>query len=232
MSKVVSTIFTKSGHVDFEQVSSAANILHKGGVVALPTDTIYGIAAKVDNLKALDRVFKIKGRDLTKPLSVCVASIQEVEDVAETSSLHPLTLSSLLPGPVTLLLKRTKKLNLELNPGLDTVGIRVPDQNFILSVCRMTGPLALTSANRSGDTNPLQVSEFEELWPELDCIYDCGLSYNHMDIEFDEEKKRKAGSTVIDLSMDKKYLIVREGVGLSRSISTLNRLGYRRLNKV
>lgn len=232
MSKVISTICTKSGHVDFGQVCSAANILHNGGVIALPTDTIYGIAAKVDNKGALDRVFKIKGRDSTKPLSVCVASIKEVEELAETNSLHPLTLTSLLPGPVTLLLKRTKKLNPELNPGLDTIGVRVPDQNFILSVCRMTGPLALTSANRSGDSNPLHVNEFEDLWPELDCIYDCGLSYNHMDIEINEEKKRKAGSTVIDLSRDKKYLIVREGVGLSRSISTLNRLGYRRLNKI
>lgn len=230
-SKVIATICTRSGHVNFDQVSSAANILLKGGVIALPTDTIYGIAAKVDNLKALERIFKIKERDLAKPLAVCLASIEEVEDIAETKSLHPLTLPSLLPGPVTLLLKRTANLNPGLNPGIETVGIRIPDNSFTLAVCRLTGPLALTSANRSGDSNPLQVSEFEELWPELDCIYDCGLSHNHMDMEsMDESRRQKAGSTVIDLSKDKKYSIIREGLGLNRVVNTLNRLGYRNSN--
>lgn len=229
-SKVVATICTRSGHLNFDQVSSAANILHKGGVIALPTDTIYGIAAKVDNSKALDRIFKIKRRDLTKPLAICLASIEEIENVAETESLRPLTLSSLLPGPVTLLLKRTTKLNPELNPGLETVGVRIPDHNFTLAVCRLTGPLALTSANRSGDSNPLQVSEFEELWPELDCIYDCGLSRNHLDVELmDEDDRRRIGSTVIDLSKDDKYFIIREGLGMKRAVNILNRLGYRNM---
>lgn len=229
VSKVVNTVFTKSGHVDFEQVSSAADILNKGGVIAVPTDTIYGLAAKAANSKALNRIYKIKERNLEKPLAVCVSKIEEVEEIAETKSLHPLTLSSLLPGPVTLLLKRKANLNPELNSGLETVGVRIPDHNFIIALSAIVGPLALTSANRSGESSPLVVSDFEELWPELDCVFDCGLLHNHIDLNLDGDKKLRAGSTVIDLTVAKKYTIIREGCSLLRTINTLNRLGYRKV---
>lgn len=222
--RIVNIIYNKSGQIDREQVNLACSYLDKGGVIALPTDTIYGIAAKVDDSNALDKIYKIKNRDTTKPLSICLSQIDEVDSITN-QKLHPKILRSLLPGPITILLKRGENLNKDLNPGIDTIGVRVPNHNFIVMVARMVGPLALTSANRSGETSPLMAEDFKELWPELDCVFDCGLLQKQLDDNL--SNNQRLGSTVVDLTQPNVYNIVREGCALNRTINLLHRFGYR-----
>lgn len=225
-SNVIKVAYNRLGLFDSDIIKSVCHYLNTGGVVAIPTDTIYGLAAKADDVDALDKIYQIKGRDKTKPLALCLATIEEIDHVAETSQLNKRVLPSLLPGPVTILLKRSQNLNAKFNPGLETVGIRVPDYDFVRVICEAVGPLALTSANKSGEASPLNATDFEELWPEVDCVINSGALQNILPES--ELRLQRLGSTVVDLTEKNLYKIVREGCALNRTIRTLDRFGYRR----
>jgi tRNA A37 threonylcarbamoyladenosine synthetase subunit TsaC/SUA5/YrdC len=123
--------------------------------------------------------------------------------VATTSHLPHGLLDSLLPGPVTLVLQRGESSILEksLNPGIGTIGVRVPDCEFIREVSRGSGSvLALTSANLSGDRSSVCVKDFENLWQHCAYVYDGGLL-----------PSGRAGSTIVDLTKVGKYKIIRPG---------------------
>ena len=180
----------------------------------------------MDESEAIKRIYEIKDRICTKPLSVCVSHLGEIENIADTTRVSRL-LTSFFPGPVTLLLKRNPKLNPELNPGLDTIGIRIPDNNFIRAVCEEVGPLALTSANKSGGGDSTLVEDFKDLHPLLDCIFDVGVLRVPVGLD-GEPKTHSLGSTVIDVTKPGKYKMIREGCSARRYINLLHRFGYRK----
>ena len=188
-------------------VAIASKLLQQNKVVALPTDTIYGLACLVSNTTAIERLYEIKKRDANKPLSICVSNVKNVGKWGVVDHVPYDLLTLLLPGPYTIILKRTPALNPALNPDHDTVGIRIPDYAFINCVTAVTGPLALTSANLSNRPSCLYPSEFQNLWDKLGGIfYDCtkfGKSHNAL----------RRGSTIVDLSKPGYYKIVRAGVG-------------------
>lgn len=224
--KIIKLLISKGGLLDQTQVTTVCDCLNRGGVVSIPTDTIYGLAARVDDSKALKKIYQIKGRDANKPLAICLPNIEKINEVANVQDINPRVISCLLPGPITILLKRSKNLNPDLNPGIDTVGIRVIDNEFVVVVSAMVGPLALTSANRSGAPNPTTIAEFKELHPEIDLIVD--KYQTQMDTVGDIIRpNHKLGSTVVDLTRKNCYSIVREGCSLNRTISILNRFGLR-----
>lgn len=226
--KIIRLFCTGFGSLEKQQVELASSVLNNSGVIALPTDTLYGIAAKASDTSALERIYKIKGRDATKPLAVCVANVDLITEVAEVGGRDMSVIKSLLPGPITFVLKRSEKLNKSLNPNLETIGVRVVDHVFMRTVCRRTGPLALTSANRSGEMSPVDVSDFQDIWDDLDFVFDAGeLRKTLPDISI--KSTARNGSTVVDLTdpTSKFYKIIRDGCALNRVINTLNRFGYR-----
>jgi len=109
-------------------------------------------------------------------------------------------------------------LNPNLNPSTNQIGIRIPDNRFIVDLAKFhRGPIALNSANFSSCPSTLDVSEFKELWPSLDVVFDGGrLSSCEQ-----TEKAARAGSTVIDLSVDGFYRIIREGTAHAECIQIL-----------
>lgn len=191
----------------------AAAALISGQVIALPTDTLYGIAALAQNNFAVENIYKIKRRNSSKPLAICVAEVADVYHWGKVTIPHSL-LNSLLPGPVTLVFQRTSQLNPALNPGTDLVGIRIPDAEFIRTVVKYCGsPIALTSANISTKESPLCVEEFSELWDKLDSVYDTGC--------IGEETDCREGSTIIDLSQTGSYRLIRRGIAFTRTVQVL-----------
>lgn len=226
-SKVIKLFYNLSGQLEQEQVKSVCNILKNKGVIAVPTDTLYGIAARAQDSEALERIYTIKGRNRNKPLAICIAATECIDEVArDIDDKKRNLLKQLLPGPVTVVLKRSEQLNKDLNPGLDTIGVRVPNHNFIRTLCHMVGPLALTSANRSGESSPLIIQDFEDLWGELDAVYDCGLLQKYIE-GADPGRSHRLGSTVVDLTGENTYKIIRKGLGCNRAINTLNYLGFK-----
>lgn len=213
-----------------ENVSLACSILNKSGVIALPTDTLYGLAAKVSDSVALEKIYKIKGRDAAKPLAICVENVELISQVADVGKTSMNLFKSLLPGPITIIMKRNDRLNKDLNPDSETVGIRVPCHGFVLSLCEQLGPLALTSANKSGKNNSNEINDFSDIWNQLDCIFDSGPIKDNVIPESSIFTTQLSGSTVIDLTnQEKKYKVIREGCALNRTINIMTRFGYVRI---
>ena len=187
-------------------------------VIAIPTDTIYGVAARAQSKAAIAKIYAIKGRDESKPVAICVPTLAQVSDYG-VCTLDSATLAKLLPGAVTVVFNRTPKLNPDLNPQTTLVGIRVPDHTLTKMIVEELGePLALTSANRSGDPSCVAASEFQALWPELGAVVDGG-----------KIEGSRAGSTVVDLSqgVDKVYTIVRDGSALALVEAALKEAGWK-----
>ncbi|KAJ4726023.1 yrdC domain-containing protein, mitochondrial-like [Melia azedarach] len=138
----------------------AIEALKNGKVIAVPTDTLYGFACDACSLEAVNRIYEIKGRKHTSPLAICVGDVSDIERFAVTDHLPHGLLDALLPGPVTVVLRRGESSILEksLNPGLESIGVRVPDSSFIRVIARGSeSALALTSANLSGQPSSLGV---------------------------------------------------------------------------
>lgn len=200
----------------------AEQCLRLGKVIALPTDTVYGLACDANNEEAIQLLYDIKGRDEHKPVAICVNNLAALRRYGQASHLSDELLTRLLPGPLTIVIERTPELsNRFLNPSTTKIGIRIPDFKFIRDVCATwhEQPLALTSANRSSAPSSLQVSEFKSLWPRLGAVFDAGR------IGLTEE--RRLASTVIDLVTPGRYEIVRAGVALKETLEVLHNYGYK-----
>lgn len=131
-------------------VAHAVARLDDDGVVGYPTDTLYGLGARIDRPAALARLFEIKGRPADVPLTVAVAAVDQIDAVA-TLTPAARDLLSLLPGPLTLVLPRRDAVPDVVTAGGATVGVRVPDDPAALDLLSRAGPLTATSANRHGD---------------------------------------------------------------------------------
>lgn len=203
-------------------VAMAAHLVQQGKVIAVPTDTIYGLAGLVTDPQAVQRLYEIKRRDGAKPLAICLSNVKEIGTWGVLDDIPPRMLESLLPGPYTICLRRTSVLPQTFNPGLDTVGIRVPNSKFIRSVAQIVGPLALTSANISSEPSTLQPDEFRALWPDLDGVFH-GQPNTKKQLD-----RRRVGSTVVDLSRPGYYTIVRYGIAANIIVGKLNRYGLKK----
>ncbi|TGZ54683.1 hypothetical protein CRM22_010575 [Opisthorchis felineus] len=215
------------------QLPQIAQLLWSGAVVAVPTDTIYGVSCSVHCEQAIKRIHQLKGRPMNKPMAICLDEVDSIPYWCNTTGLPQGLLNALLPGPVTLLLPKHSRdpLNAHLNPDAHLVGVRVTDHGFVRDLCATMGrletngfrsvghPLVLTSANLSGDASALRIEEFSAIWPELDLIVDGGP------ISTCAKTSARSGSTIVDLSKASKglYHIIRRGsllLQVHRSIPT------------
>ncbi|XP_017785817.1 PREDICTED: yrdC domain-containing protein, mitochondrial [Nicrophorus vespilloides] len=201
-------------------ICNAVNSLKQGGVIGIPTDTVYGLACNATNLQAIDSLYQIKTRDYQKPLAICVGEVDDFMKWAEVGHLPAGLLERLLPGPVTLILhtKKTSALDKSL-VCKGKVGIRIPNYSFIRDVANhLQAPIALTSANLSSHPSSVSVEEFQALWHKLDGIYDGGhLGESH-----------RGASTIVDLSQKGLYEIVREGMACESTVGILAAFGFTR----
>lgn len=202
-------------------VAMAAELLRQGKVIAIPTDTVYGLACLAANSSAIQRLYEIKRRDEGKPLAICLSNVKEVGTWGILDDIPVGMLEHLLPGPYTICLRRTPALNKALNPGVDTVGIRVPNDKFVRSVAQIVGPLALTSANVSNEPSSLHPDEFRALWPELDGVFHKSKNSKKQNVA------RRVGSTVVDVSKSGYFTIVRHGIGGTFIVGILKKYGLK-----
>lgn len=156
-------------------LEEAIRILRRGGVIAFPTDTVYGLGCLVGDRTAIDRLFEMKGRGRQKAIPVLTADLSDLARVAEVVPPAANRLARRFwPGPLTLIVPRRPDLPLALGPE-PTVGVRVPDHEFARDLLRGAGPMAVTSANPSGAPNALTADEVRAgLRHGLDLILDGG----------------------------------------------------------
>ena len=164
---------------NYDQIAAAAALLKAGGTVAFPTETVYGLGADVSNFSAVRRVFEIKKRPADHPLIVHFADssrlnywAQEIPEQARQLAQH------FWPGPLTLILPRSRHVPENVTGGQDTVGLRVPDHPVALALLNALGPegaLAAPSANRFGRVSPTTAAHVrEELGDAVDMVLDGG----------------------------------------------------------
>lgn len=204
-------------------IDIAKNCLDRGDVIALPTDTVYGLACSANNEKAIQKLYAIKGRDFHKPVAICVKDFDSLRYWGQANHINDTLLAKLLPGPITIVLERSSNLNNRfLNPSTTKIGIRIPDFDFMKNLCDKFGqPLALTSANKSAEQSSLNIYEFECLWENLGGIFDAG--------QIGVAEECRSASTVIDLSIPGRYKVVREGVALKHTLSIMDSFNIRPL---
>ena len=133
------------------ELDAAATAVRNGGAVVYPTETVYGLGADATDADAVGRVFELKGRDRSKPLSLGVASVDAALRHTRPTGRARRFMRAFLPGPVTVVVDRDPSLPDALTAGRDRVGVRVPDDEVAASLFERAGvPVTATSANRSG----------------------------------------------------------------------------------
>ncbi len=164
-------------NVSSETIRRAIAILEKGGVVAFPTDTVYGLAAAANNPAAIRRVFAIKERPLTQALPLVVASIEQAEQAAShIPALAYCLMRNFWPGALTLVLKKAAWVPDVLTAGSDTVAVRLPNDPIAQVLINGVGvPLVGTSANVHGRPSPTTAAQVQaQLDDKLDMLIDGG----------------------------------------------------------
>ncbi|MDK2821264.1 MAG: L-threonylcarbamoyladenylate synthase [Clostridia bacterium] len=164
---------------EINKIRMAAKILTRGGVVAFPTETVYGLGANALDRRAVSRIFRAKGRPADNPLIVHVASFRDVKElVAYLPPKANLLMRYFWPGPLTLILPRSDIVPDIVTAGLDTVGIRMPSHPIARALIRVSHlPIAAPSANISGRPSPTTGHHvLKDLRGKVDAVVDGGPS--------------------------------------------------------
>jgi L-threonylcarbamoyladenylate synthase len=160
-------------------VEMAVDVLVNGGVLAMPTDTVYGLAASLSHPDAIDRIFSVKNRDRTKPLPILVSSTEALEHLVP--DLDPdvsLLLDEYWPGPLTVVVRPAVRLPAQVVAADGTVGIRLPNHQLAIELIeRAGGAIACTSANVSGDDPERTANDvLATLGSLIDAVIDGGIA--------------------------------------------------------
>jgi len=170
-------------------VSRAVQILKSGGLIIYPTDTLYALGADISNEQAVKKVFDIKQRPCTVPLSVAVASISAMESITYMNNAAYLLCARFLPGNLTLILRKKHTVPQIITSGKDTVAVRIPKNPVALELLSQFGPLTATSANLHHEKT-------------LGVISDIRMQLQTPDMfGLDDGRLSGAPSTMIDLSI-------------------------------
>lgn len=183
-----------------ENLYRAAQLLEDSELVAFPTETVYGVGARVCDEKAIRKIFTVKGRSTGQALLVHISNVGQLSEVVRSISLEAkLLMESFWPGPLSIILPAHENLPSIVTGGNPTVGVRMPSHPVAQKLIDITGPLAATSANRSGRPSPLTAEHVKaDLNGMVAAIVEGGPDVQGIE------------STIIDLSREP-YVVLRRG---------------------
>lgn len=185
-----------------EDLAKAAKLIQTGEIVAFPTDTVYGLGADARNEKAVQKIFKAKGRPVNRALTVLIADKKEINNYASDVPKEALLLAEKFwPGPLTIVLNRKNIFAPSVTANLETIGLRMPDHHMALDFINACGvPLAAPSANSTGRLSPTTAEHvLADLDGKISAIIDGG------------ETPFGIESTILDLSNSKTPILLRPG---------------------
>jgi L-threonylcarbamoyladenylate synthase len=162
-----------------QQIKEAASVLKKGGIVAFPTDTVYGLGAMSNNSAAVRSIFKVKQRPLTQPLPLLLGNISQADEAAiHIPDIARRLMNAFWPGALTIILKRAAWIPSIITAGGNTIAVRVPDYALTVALIKSIDvPLVGTSANLCGWPSPKTASEVKtQLGGLVDYILDGGTT--------------------------------------------------------
>lgn len=194
--------FDWKNNVDESELNKIKEILDNDGVIIFPTDTVYGIACNCFSEKSIKKVFDIKKRPENKPINVLSNNLDKIKLVSKNiSEKEKFLIDKYMPGALTIILDKNEKVSDILTAGLDTIGVRIPKNNISLRILEnVSYPLATTSANISGDSAGIKITDFLK---EFDGVVDAIIDGGETDL--------KVASTIVRVESDNKLKIIREG---------------------
>ena len=193
-----------------DPIADAAAAVRRGELIVLPTDTVYGIGTSPSIEGATERLFEAKVRSRDVALPVLVRAVTDIDRLAQVDDRAAILAAACWPGALTIVLPRAEEsASWDLGGDPATIGLRVPAHPLTAAVLAVSGPMAMTSANRSGTPPLTTCADLQATFGELVAIYLC-----------DERPLEGASSTVVDLAHGDARLLRQGGVDLA----TLRRL--------
>lgn len=181
-----------------QDIDDVCDVIENNGVVAFPTETVYGLGVRFNDEKALEKLMEAKNRDYSKAITLMVANKDDIQNYAYVSDSAYKLIQHFMPGMMTLVFKKKESVNPVMTNGKATIGIRIPDDEYVLSLLNKVGPMLVTSANLSNHPN---TTTTKEVLAQLD---------GRIDIVVDGKTADSIASTVIDVS-EENIKILREG---------------------
>ena len=200
--------------INKESLVIAANILLDGGVICIPTDTVYGISCIADDVSAVSKVFRLKNRSEGVPLPIFISSLEEIDQLTLAFSKEGRLLAEAFwPGALTVVANKSSAIPDLTVAGFDTAGFRIPDHPVPIKLCELTGkPITGTSANISGQPESRQVDDVIRMFGKDNVDLDLILDGGHL--------SDTNPSTIIDVTSDS-LNIIRIGMVSEKSIRSV-----------
>ncbi len=181
-----------------EQIEEMAQILENDGVISVPTDTVFGVCARINSQIAYNKLLEVKKRPLNKAFPVMCANKEQIKNIAIVDEIAEKLIKAFMPGPITLVLEKNNKLPRYVTNGKDTIAVRMATSKEIEKLITKIGsPIFMTSANQSGQPECTNLDEIEKVCPLLDGMMEGEVFYS-------------IGSTIVDCRT-KEIEILREG---------------------
>lgn len=181
-----------------DQINELVKILKNDGVISVPTDTVYGVCARISTKKAYDKLVAIKNRPKEKAFPVMCANIEQIKNIAIVDETAEKIIKAFMPGPLTVVLKKNKEIPDYVTNGKDTIAVRMaPSEALKELINKVESPIFMTSANKSGEPTCNNIDEIEKACPSLDGILEGEVLFS-------------MGSTIIDCTSNE-VKILRNG---------------------
>lgn len=200
--------FDWSKKINIEELNKVSDTIQNDGIIVFPTETVYGIGANALSEKAIKKVYELKERETTKPISIIVSEKKEIEKYAIIKNeIEQKIIDKYMPGPVTLVLEKKEVIPSIVTAGKNTIGIRIPDNKIsieILKKCKV--PIAASSANISG------------MESGTDIKYIKNNLKNNVDIYIDSGKSEIGVPSTIIQVIDEKIIVLRNDKNIEINI--------------
>ena len=183
-------VFDWTNKINEDELKIVTQALNEGKLIVFPTETVYGIAGNALNVEVIDKLFQAKNRDYSKAITLMVADKADISQYAYISPQAQKMIDQFMPGMITLIFKKKESVHDSMTNGKSTIGIRIPDSEFVLSLLKKVGPMLVTSANLSQHSN---TTSTQEVLNQLD---------GRIDLVVDGKTSDNIASTVVDVSQD------------------------------
>lgn len=160
--------------------SEVLNSIFEGYPIAFPTETVYGLGTPISNVQGVKEIFRVKGREQTKPLAAHISNLEQITGLSdEIPNAFFVLAQHFLPGPLAVIINKSNKIDDRVTCGFDTISIRYPDSVVACDLIDLIGePLAATSANLSGNKSSISSEEvYKELKGKIKYIIDDGITF-------------------------------------------------------
>ncbi len=202
--------------LDDKALLESVRVLRDGGIIVFPTETVYGVGALPFNKEAIERIYSVKNRNHSKALLLHISKVESLKLARDIPIEAFRLIDKFWPGPLSLILKASKEISENLVGYGNTIGFRMPDDPFFRKLADMVGPIAATSANKSGNPSPVSVeSAYEQLGNAVDLYVDGG------------KIRIGVASTILDLTRNQPTVLRVGAISISEIERVIGRVSLR-----